>query len=510
MSFKSKLVVAGRHGGGGGQRHLSLLLLGCLVVTGVLLLPQLPVSGAAAAATVVTHLPGFEGPLPFYLETGYVSVEEETGTELFYYFVESERDPATDPVLLWLCGGPRCSAFNALVYGVGPLDFVVKPYDGTVPQLVYKPDSWTQSASVLFVDSPVGAGFSYACDPKGYDVGDISSSMTMHTFVRKVERLTRNKLTRRGWFDYHPQYLSNPFYVGGDSYAGKVVPLIVQYISEGIEEMQYPLINLKGYIVGNPVTGNKIDYNSKIPYSHSFGIISDQLYEAAVTNCEGDYANPRNKLCADVVQRIDDLMSEVYDESILDNICPSGRRRALAEEYYELGHRPDEPPFSCFIQYRHYLSYFWGNNNETQAALGVKKGTVREWLRCKRASFPYTFDLLNSIDHNFNLTTRGYRALVYSGDHDLSVPFLGTQAWIRSFKFSISDDWRAWHFGGQAAGFTITYVNNLTFATVKVVAILLQKTAVDNVLLWLKGGSTISPYDMPLRINFFVKNGAIA
>lgn len=35
------------------------------------------------------------------------------------------------------------------------------------------------------------------------------------------------------WLDDHPKYLSNPFYIGGDSYAGKVVPLITQYLSEG-------------------------------------------------------------------------------------------------------------------------------------------------------------------------------------------------------------------------------------------------------------------------------------
>lgn len=35
------------------------------------------------------------------------------------------------------------------------------------------------------------------------------------------------------WFSDHPQFLSNPFYVAGDSYAGKVVPLIAQIISEG-------------------------------------------------------------------------------------------------------------------------------------------------------------------------------------------------------------------------------------------------------------------------------------
>jgi hypothetical protein len=39
-----------------------------------------------------------------------------------------------------------------------------------------------------------------------------------------------------------------------------------------------------------------------------------------------------------------------------------------------------------------------------------------------------------------------------SGDHDLLVPHLGTQAWVRSLNFSIVDDWRAWHLGGQSAG----------------------------------------------------------
>ncbi|KAF8674305.1 hypothetical protein HU200_048131 [Digitaria exilis] len=99
---------------GGRRRGLPLLphLVACLL----LLLPRPPLAGAAA---VVTHLPGFDGPLPFYLETGYVGVEEETGTELFYYFVESERSPRTDAVLLWLTGGPRCSAFSGLGFEVG-------------------------------------------------------------------------------------------------------------------------------------------------------------------------------------------------------------------------------------------------------------------------------------------------------------------------------------------------------------------------------------------------------
>jgi serine carboxypeptidase-like clade 1 len=82
-----------------------------------LLLPLL--LPCSASSSVITHLPGFHGRLPFHLETGYVGVDEETGTELFYYFVESERSPSTGPVILWLTGGPGCSGFSGVVFEVG-------------------------------------------------------------------------------------------------------------------------------------------------------------------------------------------------------------------------------------------------------------------------------------------------------------------------------------------------------------------------------------------------------
>nr|XP_045083446.1 serine carboxypeptidase-like 16 [Aegilops tauschii subsp. strangulata] len=101
-----------------------------------------------------------------------------------------------------------------------PMNFVLAPYNGSLPQLVYNPYSWSKIASIIFLDSPVGSGFSYARDPKVYDVGDMSSSLQAVTFLKK-------------WFSDHPRYVSNPFYLGGSSYAGKMIPVIAQYISEG-------------------------------------------------------------------------------------------------------------------------------------------------------------------------------------------------------------------------------------------------------------------------------------
>ncbi|XP_072973128.1 serine carboxypeptidase-like 17 [Typha angustifolia] len=428
----------------------------------LVLLLLLNLFSLALCVSVITHLPGFRGRLPFYLETGYVSVDEEKGVELFYYFITSERSPSEDPVLLWLTGGPGCSAFSGLVDEIGPLKFVKSPYNGSLPNLVYFPDSWTKVANIIFLDSPVGTGFSFSASPEGYYVGDLSSSMQVHSFIIK-------------WFIDHPQFLSNPFYVSGDSYAGKLVPLIAQIISEGTNYGNDLVLNLKGYLIGNPATGEKIDQNSKVPYAHGVGIISDQIYELVQRHCEGeDYKHPCNVLCAKMLDTVEELISKVQKTNILEPKCPRAspkpkskvERMYVGIRYRELLGPPEPPPsFKCRT-YVHLLNYYWANSKSTQEALHVKKGTVREWQRCND-DLPYTKDLHSSIKHHLNLTSRGYRALVYSGDHDLVVPFLGTQEWVRSLNFPIVSDWRSWNFGGQSAGFTITYSNNMTFATVK-------------------------------------------
>lgn len=41
---------------------------------------------------------------PFY--AGYLTVDEHAGRKLFYIFAESQRNPATDPLVLWSNGGP--------------------------------------------------------------------------------------------------------------------------------------------------------------------------------------------------------------------------------------------------------------------------------------------------------------------------------------------------------------------------------------------------------------------
>ncbi|KAH7689755.1 Peptidase S10 serine carboxypeptidase protein [Dioscorea alata] len=411
------------------------------------------------SASIVTHLPGFHGPLPFHLETGYVGVDE---VQLFYYFIESEGNPVEDPLLLWLTGGPGCSAFSGLVFEIGPLKFSSVDYNGSLPTLVYHPFSWTKVSNVIFLDSPVGTGFSFSNTPEGYVDGDVTSSNRVHRFLRK-------------WLLDHPQFLSNPLYIAGDSYAGKVVPFITDLISQSIESGTQPLLNLKGYLIGNPGTGEAIDMNSQIPYAHNMGIISDEIYESTIISCEGeDNENPTSTLCAEMLQVVNKFIDEINIGHILEPICPpaspkprnlAGERRFLKNEQEMLIVPPPAPLLKC-RSYAYYLSYIWANTEAVRDALHIQKGTVPEWIRCNYY-LQYAYDLPSSIKYQQKLTSKGYRALVYSGDHDMLIPHIGTQTWIRSLNYSIVDDWRSWFSGGQVAGYTRTYADNLTFATIK-------------------------------------------
>uniref|UniRef100_A0A0D3HLL9 Serine carboxypeptidase-like n=1 Tax=Oryza barthii TaxID=65489 RepID=A0A0D3HLL9_9ORYZ len=93
----------------------------------------------------------------------------------------------------------------------------------------------------------------------------------------------------------------------------------------------------------------------------------------------------------------------------------------------------------------------WANDKTVRESLGVHKGTVGEWIRCN-FDVDYIADVYSTVEYHLTLMRKGYRALIYSGDHDCQVPFTGTQAWIRFLNLSVVDDWRPWYAAGQVAG----------------------------------------------------------
>ncbi|XP_056695950.1 serine carboxypeptidase-like 18 isoform X6 [Spinacia oleracea] len=356
----------------------------------------------AASSNVIKSVPGFPGNLPFYLETGYVRVGENDEVQLFYYFIKSERDPEKDPLMLWLTGGPGCSALSGLVLEIGPLNFNTSAcnWHSKSPTFQLNPSSWTKVASIIFLDSPVGTGFSYATNPEGYYTDDITSSRHIYQFLRK-------------WLMDHDGFKDHPLFISGDSYCGKIVPIVVQEISNGNRAGFEPAMNLQGYVLGNPYTRKEDDNKSKFYYAHRVSLLSDDLYESATRiNCNGTYVD------VDVDK---------------DNVKCTRILQAISYESI------------------YYLLENWANDIQTQAALHIQKGTKSSWIRCNM-TLAYAYNVESSFGYHQNFTQDFIRALIYSGDQDMKISYVGTLEWIKMLNVSTVEDWRPWFVNGQVAG----------------------------------------------------------
>ncbi|KAJ6754865.1 SERINE CARBOXYPEPTIDASE-LIKE 18 [Salix purpurea] len=340
-------------------------------------------SNVAASKSIINSLPGFVGNLPFVLETGYIGVGESEAVQLFYYFIASERSPEEDPLVLWLTGGPGCSALSGLVYEIGPLSFdYAKSSGGGEPVFALNPYSWKKIASIIFVDAPVGTGFSYSTTLEGYDVSDTLSAAQTCEFLRK-------------WLVDHPEFLTNPLYVAGDSYSGIIAPIIVQEISDGNEVGDQPTMNLKGYVLGNPVTDDEIDTNSIVPFAHLKALISDELYESFMKNCKGEYLNPdqSNASCMEDILAIKECIGKLFTGQILEPLCKTispkpiamklDPRFLIADDTDTLLSSPHVPRPWC-RHFNYVYIYKWANDETVQDALHIRKGTKKHWERCNK------------------------------------------------------------------------------------------------------------------------------
>ncbi|KAL6211815.1 hypothetical protein ACLB2K_017038 [Fragaria x ananassa] len=143
-------------------------------------------------------------------------------------------------------------------------------------------------ANIIFIDAPVGTGFSYSTTQEGYNTSDTESSEAVYQFLRK-------------WMLKHPKFRYNPLYIAGDSYSGIIVPQVILKVSNGNRNGVRPPMKLQGYLLGNPVTELHSDENSRIEFYHRVTLISSELYESIQENCKGEYVYPNvsNSDCMD-------------------------------------------------------------------------------------------------------------------------------------------------------------------------------------------------------------------
>ncbi|XP_031129660.1 serine carboxypeptidase-like 11 isoform X1 [Ipomoea triloba] len=389
----------------------------------------------AAAGSKVEYLPGVqpEGPLPFELETGYIGVGKLEDIQLFYYFVKSESNPNIDPIVLWISGGPGCSSFVAMTEELGPLLFDVPKNNWSLPTLSLNPYSWTKVASFIFLELPVGAGFSYAKSSKNYTATDVETSYHAAEFIRK-------------WLEDHIQYQSNSFYVGGDSYSGITVPMVVQAISDGIDAKFKPLVNLKGYLIGNGVTFKDVNYGDTFRTARGLGLMSIEQYTSAEA-CKG----------TDCVDEFGPLFTgeHYYWPNVIGEENDAERFRGYNVHAFD----------RHLIFKAALIASRWMNHDNVLEALHVRKGCGEKWAKC-RIPLHYERTVHDSRPYHANLSTKGYRSLIYSGNADVFVNSFSTERWTKSLNYSVIDDWRPWLINNRIVGYTRTFSNNMTYVKI--------------------------------------------
>lgn len=145
----------------------------------------------------VTSLPGFDGEFCWKHYSGYL--QGESHHKLFYWYHEAVEHPDEAPLVLWLNGGPGCSSLGGMFTELGPF---VLDQDLNV---TLNPYSFNRAANIIFIEQPVGVGFSHPNIPANDSSTAIDTDLALRDFFKK-----------------HPELQGRETYVMGESYGGHV------------------------------------------------------------------------------------------------------------------------------------------------------------------------------------------------------------------------------------------------------------------------------------------------
>lgn len=404
-----------------------------------------------AMQDLVTNLPG-QPSVNFQHYAGYVTVNEKNGRALFYWFYEAATLPEKKPLVLWLNGGPGCSSVG---YGatqeIGPFFL-----DTNTTGLKFNPYSWNKEANVLFVESPIGVGFSYSNTSSDYDnLGDSLSADDAYAFLHQ-------------WFLKFPSYRTQTFYIAGESYAGKYVPELAELIHDKNKDPSL-FIDLKGILVGNPETSDAEDWMGIVDYAWSHAVISDETHKAIQNSCDFKGNNTWTDECNQSVDEIFKQYGEIDIYSLYTSTCISNSTLSDTKSTKAVLKRSSKMKLGLLGGFDPCLDSYaktYYNRADVQTALHVSDGLLlKNWTLCNMTVFHNWKDTKDSVLPIYKkLIDAGLRIWVYSGDTDGRVPVLSTRYSLNALGLPITKAWRPWYHQRQVGGWIQEY-QGLTFAT---------------------------------------------
>ncbi|GLJ42537.1 hypothetical protein SUGI_0881930 [Cryptomeria japonica] len=423
---------------------------------------------------LIKKLPGQREKVSFKQYGGYITTDEEHGRALYYYFVEAQTNATSRPLALWLNGGPGCSSlgFGAFEEN-GPFKF-----NGKV--LEQNKFSWNIVTNMLYVESPIGVGFSYSNTTSDYHL--FNDTLTAQD----------NLAFLLNWFKKFSEYRDVDFYITGESYGGHYIPQMASLVLDYNKKSGITPINLKGIIIGNPYVDIEISINNgEFQWSH--GLISDETYQLTQTICNNSKSwiemfvdQNTSESCNNVFDKVHEEIGNIDYYDVTLGICLDESSSSSQLSKLQGGVR------SKFIQKNlkgvnainlcsgnDIFTYLNTNKVQKDIHASISNDTY-SWSFCDG---PLNYDErnrgINIIPLLSKLLNYGLPIMLFSGDQDSVVPFTATRTIANTIAKQLQlfpiNTYGTWYDNQQVAGWTQSYGHVvggknqtiLTFASVR-------------------------------------------
>ncbi|CAI2358246.1 unnamed protein product [Caenorhabditis sp. 36 PRJEB53466] len=479
---------------------------------------QTPVNCTVGQTDRIIDLPGLSSSLQFKQYSGFL--DGLSGHKLHYWLVESQNDPTNDPLLLWLNGGPGSSSLMGLFEENGP--FRISKDGKTLSE---NPYSWNKFANVLYLESPIGVGFSYA-------------SNNIDTPYNDDITAQENYAALKSFFNAYPQYTTIDFYTTGESYAGVYLPTLSALLVQGIKSGDIN-INYKGLSIGNGVIDKKTDLDSQLHYQYYHGGIPFSTYQAALDICcSGDefkcqfsshmdnfnnsipWGDLNDPCYVFIVSEGANLLLNSFDPYNLYQHCwtiPYNDTTLLTpygETWTGINYESSDAlnGYPCYMDVAMEL---YLNQATVRTALNIPS-SVPAWAAANNIINAYT-QQVDSITPNLQIILANapaqFKILFYSGDVDTMVNWLGadvfTSANFPSFGLQVSNNRNKWTYQIDStyqptvAGYQTSYTSgtvNVDVLTVKgsghFVPLDRPQQALQLIFNFVKSRDYSTPYDL--------------
>lgn len=378
----------------------------CLLSLALLLL------GLSAGAIV--DLPPDEGKEVW----DYVTVRKDAHMFWWLYYATSPCKNFTElPLVMWLQGGPGGSSTGFGNFEeIGPLDCDLKPRKTT----------WLQSANLLFVDNPVGTGFSYVSKDGVYakDLAMVASDMMV---------------LLESFFSCRPEFQTIPFYIFSESYGGKMAAGIALELHKAIQQGTIKC-NFSGVALGDSWISPVDSVLSWGPYLYSMSLLDDQglaevsqVAEQVLDAVDKGLYKEATQLWGKAEMVIEQNTDGVNFYNILTKTAPMSTTKSSLE--FTQSH---------LVQlYQRHVRHL--NRDDLNQLMN---GPIRTKLKIIPKDCSWGGQANNvflNMEGDFmkpvvsvvdELLEAGVNVTVYNGQLDLIVDTMGQEAWVRKLKWT--------------------------------------------------------------------------